>query len=66
MPKAIEAAMVRMPDGDWHELPVCGRAPKHEGQSVIIVQDSQLQCYAARLGPVGYIIITEPIRLYSE
>lgn len=50
-----ETASVRMHDGDWTEMVVCG-------QGVIVVSNGT-GCFGARLTPSGWVVITEPMRM---
>ena len=58
-----EKATVQMHNGDLRELDVCGTIPPHNGQRAIIVTNGE-GCFAARLTPQGWVLITEPVYLY--
>lgn len=58
-----EKVAVQMYNGDLRELEVCGPIPSHGGQRAIVVTNGE-GCFAARLTPHGWVLITEPVTLY--
>lgn len=61
----IETTHVRTITGDVKPMTVSGPGPMHNGQRLIVVQDESLRCYAARLTPSGFVIVDEPVRLFT-
>jgi hypothetical protein len=59
----VEKVSVRMVNGDWSEMEVCGQAPPHNGQRAIVLTNGE-GCFGARLTPNGWVMIDEPMRLY--
>jgi len=58
-----EKAVVQLSNGKMTEMDVCGDIPSHKGQRAIIVTNG-VGCFAARLTPQGWVIITEPVKLF--
>lgn len=58
-----EVVDVEMVGARMSRLEVCGPIPPHKGQRAIVVSNGE-GCFAARLTPRGWIVITEPVSLY--
>lgn len=58
-----ETVVVAMANGSLSKLEVCGPAPPHKGQRAIVVTNGT-GCFAARLTPNGWVVITEPVQLF--
>lgn len=58
-----ETIDVEMVGGRISRLKVCGPIPRHKGQRAVVVTNGD-GCFAARLTPRGWLVITEPVTLY--
>lgn len=63
MSDGLEKITIRMRNGQHSIMNVCGNAPPRNGNRVVIAT-SGIGCFAAELTPSGWVIITEPVRLY--
>ena len=61
----MERVAVKMTNGDFTEMEVCGPIPPHRGQRAIVLYNGE-GCFAARLTPRGWYIIDEPVRLFPS